>query len=93
MSEDPIVLSPGSVYKIKSLESKEKPLLSHGIFMGYAAIGHDEGVCIELDSSHKELAGKIRVIPAHMILAIDIIEVAKKEEEEEKEDSTYRSYG
>ena len=93
MSEDGIVLTVGSIYKIKSLESKEKPLLTHGIFKGYTAIGHDDGICIKLDDSHKELAGKIRVIPAHMVLSIDIIKVEKKEEENEGEDSTFRSYG
>lgn len=76
-----IVLTKGSKYRVKSLEAKDKPLVTHGIFRGYTAIGSNEGICIELDESYREAAGRIRVIPCHMILSIDVI---KAEEEKEK---------
>lgn len=79
-----IVLTKGSKYRVKSLEAKDKPLVTHGTFKGYTAIGSDEGICIELDESYKETAGRIRVIPCHMILSIDVIK-AKEEEEKIKE--------
>lgn len=85
-------MTRGSKYVIRSLESKEKPLLTCGTFKGYTAIGHDEGICMELDEKHKELQGKIRVVPTAMILAIDVIESAKDEGEKE-EDSTSRYFG
>ncbi len=75
-----IVLSVGSRYRIKSLEARDKPLVTSGIFLGYTAIGHDEGMCIELDSMHEDKVGKIRVIPTHAIVSLDIIEAAGKEE-------------
>jgi len=78
--KEAIVLSVGSKYRIKSLEARDKPLVTSGIFLGYTAIGHDEGMCIELDALHEDKVGKVRVIPTHAIVSIDIIEAAGKEE-------------
>jgi hypothetical protein len=85
---DGIQLTIGSKYRIQSLESREKPLITNGIFEGYVMMGNSgEGICIELDKSHKGLAGKIRVIPLHMIISLDIISAAKFKDKE-GEDST-----
>lgn len=78
--EKGIVLTVGSQYRVKSLESKDRPLITHGKFVGYTPIGADDGLCIEMDESHKDLKGLIRVIPSHMIIAIDIIKAAESEE-------------
>jgi hypothetical protein len=83
-----IVLTVGSKYRIKSLESRDQPLITHGTFLGYTAIAHDDGICIELDSSHKDFVGKIRVIPVHVIISIDIMEAVKKETSEKTEAGT-----
>jgi hypothetical protein len=83
-----IMLTPGSTYRIKSLESRESPLITHGKFLGYTAIAHDEGVCVELDSSHKEFSGQVRVIPVHVIISIDIIKAAEKEEKSTPDSGT-----
>ncbi len=84
-------LTIGSKYRIRSLESRDKPLISQGTFNGYTVFGHDDAVCIELDESHKENTGKIRVIPAHMVIAIDVLSAAedKASKEKEEEASTY----
>ena len=90
--EDGIRLIEGSEYEVQSLGSRETPLVTKGIFRGYTMVGnHAEAMCIELGSSHKKFQGKIRVIPTHMILAIDIVKEGVEEEEEE-EDSPLRSY-
>lgn len=83
--KDAIELTIGSHLRVKSLGSKDQPLLSYGIFKGYTVVGSGDGVCIELDEVHKELAGKIRIIPSHMIMAIDILSPAKSDKSEEKE--------
>jgi hypothetical protein len=83
-----VVLSIGSKYRIKSLEARDKPLVTSGKFIGYTAIGHDEGMCIELDSTHEDKVGKIRVIPTHAIVSLDIIEAADKEEKKRPDDGT-----
>jgi hypothetical protein len=90
--EDEIRLIEGSEYEVQSLGSRENPLVTKGIFRGYTMVGiHAEALCIELGSSHKKFEGKIRVLPSHMILAIDIIKEGEEEEDEE-EDSPLRSY-
>jgi hypothetical protein len=77
--EDKFVLTNGSKYRIISVEQKDKPLITHGIFKGYTQIGHEDAVCIELDDSHKELAGRTRIIPCGMIMVIDVVEAAEEE--------------
>ena len=75
-----VVLTRGSRYRITSLEARDHPLVTSGIFIGYTAIGHDEGMCVELDETHGDEAGRIRVVPTHVIVAIDIIESVDKEQ-------------
>ena len=79
-----VKLTVGSQYRVKSLESRDAPLITHGKFLGYTSIGHDDGLCMELDDSHKDMKGRIRVIPMHMIICIDIIKAKDKEEEAER---------
>lgn len=87
--EETIVLTFGSRYVIRSLESKDKPLLTAGVFKGYTAIGGDDAVCMELDETHEKLAGKIRVIPCHMIMAIDVVSAAEPDEKKDEEPQRY----
>lgn len=89
MSEnDEIVLTKGSRYRITSMETRDKPLITHGIFRGYAAVGPDDGLCIELDASHSELAGKVRIIPCHMVISIDVVEQAEERKREKEKPGT-----
>jgi len=83
-----VVLTPGSRYRIKSLESRDKPLMTSGKFIGYTAIGHDEGMAMELDSTHEDESGHIRVVPTHTIVCIDIIEAAEKEDKKRPDSGT-----
>jgi len=77
-------LTEGSEYKVYSLGGKERYLETEGIFRGYATIGIDEnGILIELNQKHGELAGKIRILPLSAIFAIDVL---KMEENEKKDD-------
>ncbi|MCK5309866.1 MAG: hypothetical protein KAJ33_01320 [Thermoplasmata archaeon] len=83
-----IVLTVGSRYSIKSLESRDKPLVSSGKFLGYTAIGHDEGMAMELNDTHGEEAGRVRIIPTHTIISIDIIEAAEKTDKKKPDSGT-----
>ena len=80
-----VALTKGSRYRIQSVETRDKPMLSHGIFRGYAAVGPDDAICLELDESHKDLAGKVRLIPCHMVLSIDIVEQVEDKKEKAAE--------
>lgn len=90
--DDETRLVPGSKYTIRSLGTKDEPIVSSGVFKGYAVVGNVDAVCMELDGSHGDLKGKVRLIPSHMILTIDILSTAepKKEAEEEVTSRYYR---
>jgi hypothetical protein len=86
--EKPLVITKGSKYRVVSLESRDQPLVTHGTFLGYTAIGSNEGLCMKLDESHKESAGRMRIIPAHMVASIDVIKAAEPEKDKVKEPTT-----
>ena len=76
--EAPVTLTLGSRYHVRSLASREAVLETRGTFRGVVSIGTIDALAMEL--SEGEHKGKVRVIPSHMVLAIDILEAAKKEE-------------
>ncbi len=86
-------LTIGSKYSIRSLESRDKPLVSQGTFKGFTAFGHQDAICIELDESHGGDGGKLRVIPMHMVIAIDVISAAEGLKPVKIEDETSRYFG
>lgn len=79
--EAPIHLTLGSRYHLRSLASREAVLETRGIFRGFVGIGSIDGVAMELDDTHAGMKGQLRVIPSHMVVAIDIVEAAKTEDE------------
>ncbi len=84
--DDAIVLTPGSLYRVRSLESREKPLETIGVFKGYAAVAHDTAVVMEVELATGE--GKerfLRLIPSHMVIAIDVLKAEKEEAPKDKD--------
>lgn len=77
--EHAITLTLGSKYRVRSLASREAVLETSGVFKGVVSVGTIDGIAMEVEGG--ESAGKIRVIPTHMVLAIDILEAVKNEEE------------
>jgi len=83
-------LTEGSVYKITSLGGHDSPLESQGTFKGFINIGVDEtGLIIELDSSHGTLSGKIRVVPLHVILLVDVLDAKENEKKEDDKNMSH----
>jgi hypothetical protein len=78
-------LTEESEYKITSLGARDSVLETEGVFKGFISIGVDEtGILMELNASHGNMAGKIRIVPLHVILLIDILsakEDAKKDDD------------
>jgi len=91
MNEDKkMELTEGSEYKITSLGGRDALLETEGTFKGFINIGVDEtGLLMELGQSHGDMAGKIRIVPLHVLLLIDVL-AAK--ENEEKDDSREMSH-
>ncbi len=78
------MMTKGSRYRLTSVESRGTSMRTSGVFMGFATIGTDDAVVMEMDENHEEDEGRTRVIPLHMILAIDVLETAEPEEEDEE---------
>jgi hypothetical protein len=77
-------LTEGSVYKITSLGSRDKLIETEGTFKGFISIGVDEtGLLMELNKNHGEMKGKIRIIPLHVILLVDVLNAKDDEKKDE----------
>ncbi len=80
-----ISLTPGSKVTVRSAGSHDETLVSTGTFRGIVSISGDNALAIELDGSGGEEKGLIRIVPVPAILAIDILEAAKPDEEKRSE--------
>ena len=88
--EKKMELTEGSLYKITSLGGRDHALETEGIFKGFISIGVDEtGLLMELSKSHGNIAGKIRIVPLHVILLIDVI---RAKEDLKKDDDKVMSH-
>jgi hypothetical protein len=87
-----ITLTKGSKYRVESLESRDKTVVTHGEFLGFTMMGNIDGIAMRMDKSHAEMAGKVRIIPSHMIVSLDVIEAKKEEPEKEKKSSDPHFY-
>jgi hypothetical protein len=83
--EESFALVVGSSYLFRSAESREKPMETRGKLRGYASIGQETAVAIELDESHGESAGKIRFIPLNVILSVDVLRTVEKQDEKKEQ--------
>jgi hypothetical protein len=79
-----------SHYKITSIGARDTALETEGIFKGYANIGIEEaGLLMELGETHGAEKGKLRIVPLHAILSIDIYDHKDFLKEEEKKDTNH----
>jgi len=91
--KDPeLSLTKGSKYKIESLESRDRTLITTGEFLGFTMMGNIDGIAMRMDKAHNEMAGKVRIIPSHMIVSLDVIEAKKEEPEKEAKRSDPHFY-
>jgi hypothetical protein len=88
----PITLTPGSRVRVRSAGPDDTALESVGTFRGLVSIGGDNILAIELEAAPNSPAGQIRLVPIPALLAIDIIEVAKPEEEKRAEPTQSPGY-
>jgi hypothetical protein len=87
MKEIEELITIGSKYKIMSACSEDKPLISVGEFRGYAAFSNETALVLKLDGSDGQEEGRIRFLPYHAIVAIDVLELAPKKAQEQKDES------
>ena len=87
-------LIEGSRYKIISIGGRDSSLETEGVFRGYATIGIEEaGLVIELSTEHQSESEKVRIVPLHAILAIDVLDVKQHEGKDEEREPSGHYYG
>jgi hypothetical protein len=88
----PIALVPGSRVRVRSAGPDEQAIDSVGLFRGLVSIGGDNTLAIELDGGAGEEKGRIRLVPVPALLAVDILEAAKPEEEKRSDSGQAPGY-
>jgi hypothetical protein len=77
-------LTEGSTYKITSIGARDSIIETEGKFKGFISIGVDEtGLLMDLGKIHGKMAGKIRIIPLHVILLIDVVDAKENKKKDE----------
>jgi hypothetical protein len=87
-----IALTPGSRVVLRSAGPDDQAIVSTGVFRGLVSIGGDNALAIELDGSGGDEKGRVRLVPIPALLAVDILEAAKPEEEKRSEPSQSPGY-
>jgi hypothetical protein len=87
-----LALTPGSRVRVRSAGPDETALDSAGVFRGLVSIGGDNALAIELEGGAGEEKGRIRLVPVPALLAVDILEAAKPEEEKRADPSASAGY-
>jgi hypothetical protein len=87
-----IVLTAGSKVKVRSAGSRDEALISSGTFRGLVSVGGDNSLAVELDGTVKEEKGLVRLIPLNALLALDVLEAVKPEEEKRADTSASPGY-
>ena len=87
-----IALTPNSRVRVRSAGPEAGPIISTGFYRGLVSIAGDSALAIELDGTEGDEKGRTRLVPIPALLAIDILEVAKAEEEKRSEPSQAAGY-
>jgi hypothetical protein len=88
----PITLTPGSRVRVRSAGADDEAIVSTGLFRGLVSIGGDNILALELEGADGDEKGRIRLVPIPALLAIDILEIARAEEEKRSEPAQSPGY-
>jgi hypothetical protein len=83
---------PGSRVRVRSAGPDEQAIDSTGLFRGLVSIGGDNTLAIELEGGAADEKGRIRLVPVPAVLAVDILEAAKPEEEKRSDSNQAPGY-
>jgi hypothetical protein len=79
-------VTKGSRYRVISKGSGPEPIITLGVFKGYTAFGHDTALVMQMDPENEGESGLTRLIPAMVVLAVDILSFRPEEKEKDKEE-------
>lgn len=82
MAGDDFQLTVGSKYLVKSVLTREQVQETEGVFKGISTIGTNDSILMEVAKGPHQ--GKLRLIPTHMIVSLDVLEAAARQEKAKK---------
>jgi len=88
MTTDEFQMTPGSKYRVRSFLTREQVLETEGVFKGVTVVGSADGIVMEVPGKGGA-AAQLRVIPTHMVVAIDILESVKAVEKKTVEENVH----
>jgi len=88
-NDNKMEITEGSEYKVISLGGRDNVIETEGIFKGFVSIGVDETGLLVAMTGDFDGNEKLRIIPLHVVLAIDIINL---KENEKKDDDKQMSH-
>jgi len=83
--DESFTMTVGSSYLVRSADARDRPLETKGKLRGFASLGQETAIAMELDESYGEMKGKIRFIPLNMIMSVDVLKTVEKAEEKGKD--------
>ncbi len=86
-----VKLTPGSTYRVVSAETSEDSIESEGIFRGFVGLGNVDALILEVDEDRGDGDPLLRLIPAHTVRFLEILEDVTEDEEED--DAEHMHYG
>lgn len=96
--EDVPKLIPGSRYRVLSMMTRDEPMVTEGEFKGFTVVGSMDALCMEIEretgperpkgakttaKGRGKKAKMLRLVPAQMVIAIDVLDQAKEKKREE----------
>lgn len=75
-------MTRGSTYRVTSMESRADTLETEGTFQGITSMGSVDALVLEVD-------GDTRLVPTHMVVAIDVLEAVDGEDLTDDEDDVH----
>ncbi len=86
-----VKLTPGSTYRVVSAETSEDCVESRGTFRGFVGLGNVDALILELEEERDDGEPLLRLIPAHTVRFLEILEDVTEDEEED--DGEHMHYG
>ncbi|MDX1611218.1 MAG: hypothetical protein R3185_02530 [Candidatus Thermoplasmatota archaeon] len=85
-----IKLTPGSTYRVVSVTGLNETVENVGEFKGFVGLGNVDTIVLAIEEDGKD-EPTIRLVPAHTVRMLDIVEDVTEEEDEDE--TEYLHYG
>lgn len=76
-------LTPGSTYRVTSVETREETFTTEGTFEGITSMGSVDALILDVGDGQREL------IPTHVVLKLEVLEAVGPDELDDEESDVH----